>query len=277
MEEGRPSGTAFGAAILRAAHQVLEDGRILRDPLALRIIGADAETLRADSDPTTAGLRRFIAARSRFAEDSFAAARARGTTQLVILGAGLDTYAYREDPTGLRIFEVDHPATQAWKRKLLADAAIAIPDALTFVPVDFERDALAEELRDSGFDPARRGFFMWLGVVPYLTRSALSATLGFIGGLPGGGEVVFDYINPPDTVVDPARRAALATIKERVAAGGEVVRSELETAALHADLAASGFRTVEDLGPPEIAACYLGAPAGARSDRGAHILRAATD
>lgn len=277
MEEGRPSRTAFGAAILRAAHQVLEDGRILRDPLALRIIGADAETLRADSDPTTAGLRRFIAARSRFAEDSFAAARARGTTQLVILGAGLDTYAYREDPTGLRIFEVDHPATQAWKRKLLADAAIAIPDALTFVPVDFERDALAEELRDSGFDPARRGFFMWLGVVPYLTRSALSATLGFIGGLPGGGEVVFDYINPPDTVVDPARRAALATIKERVAAGGEVVRSELETAALHTDLAASGFHTVEDLGPPEIAARYLGAPAGARSDRGAHILRAATD
>jgi methyltransferase (TIGR00027 family) len=277
MEAGQPSRTALGAAILRAAQQVLEGGRIFSDPLALRIIGVTAESLRGSAgDATTSGLRRFIAARSRFAEDSLAAARVRGTTQLVVLGAGLDTYGYRADTSDLSIFEVDHPATQAWKRKMLADAGIAIPDALRFVPVDFEHDALAQRLRDSGFDPAQRSFFTWLGVVSYLTRPALRATLGIIGSLAGGAEVVFDYTNPPETVADPARRAALATVSERVASLGDVVRSEFETPALHADLAASGFRTIEDLGPAEIATRFFGAPAGAPPDRGAHILRAAT-
>jgi methyltransferase (TIGR00027 family) len=277
MEEGQPSRTAFGAAMLRAAHQVLEDGRIFNDPLALRIIGATADSLRSSGgDATTSGLRRFIAARSRFAEDSLAAARERGTRQLVVLGAGLDTYAYRADLGDLRIFEVDHPATQAWKRKMLADAGIAMPDALSFVPVDFERDALSGRLRDNGFDPTQRSFFTWLGVVSYLSRPALLATLGTIGSLPGGAEVVFDYTNPPETVADPARRAALAAVNERVASLGEVVRSEFETRALHVDLAALGFVSIEDLGPAEIATRFFGAPAGARSDRGAHILRAAT-
>lgn len=277
MEEGQPSRTAFGAAILRASHQVLEGGRIFRDPLALRIVGADAQSLRGEADPTTSGLRRFIAARQRFAEDSLADARRRGLRQLVILGAGLDTYAYRSDATDLSIFEVDHPATQAWKRKLLADAAIAIPDALTFVPVDFERDSLARSLRDGGFDETHRSFFTWLGVVPYLTRPALMATLGYITALGGGAEVVFDYTNPPSSIADPTRRAALATVNERVAALGEVVRSEFETQGLHEDLRVLGFRMIEDLGPGGIAARFFGAPSGSGADRGPHLLRAATD
>jgi methyltransferase (TIGR00027 family) len=276
MEEGRPSRTALGAAILRAAHQVLEDGRVFRDPLALRIIGADAQSLRGESDPTTAGRRRFIAARSRFAEDSLAVARERGTAQLVVLGAGLDTYACRNDASDLRIFEVDHPATQAWKHKLLADAAIAIPASLIFVPVDFERESLTLKLRDVGFDESRRGFFSWLGVVSYLSRSALMTTLGYIAALPGGAEVVFDYTNPPASIGDPARRAALATVNERVAALGEVVHSEFETQALHGDLRALGFRIIEDLGPAGIATRFFGASSGDAADRGAHILRAAT-
>jgi methyltransferase (TIGR00027 family) len=276
MEDGQPSRTAFGAAILRAAHQVLEGGRIFSDPLALRIVGADAQSLAGNADATTAGLRRFIAARSRFAEDSLSAAQATGTTQLVVLGAGLDTYAYRNPASTLRIFEVDHPATQAWKRKLLADAAIAIPDSLTFVPVDFERESLAPKLREGRFDETQRSFFTWLGVVSYLTRPALMATLGYIANLPGGAEVVFDYTNPPASVADPARRAALASVNERVAALGEVVRSEFETERLHDELRALGFRTIEDLGPAEIATHFFGAPTGTRPDRGAHILRAAT-
>ena len=276
MEEGQPSRTAFGAAILRAQHQVLEGGRVFSDPLALRIIGADASSLGSEADPTTSGLRRFIAARSRFAEDSLAAARAIGTRQLVVLGAGLDTYAYRADLTDLRVLEVDHPSTQAWKRKLLADASIAVPESLAFVPVDFERDSLAAKLRDSGFDETQRSFFTWLGVVPYLTRPALMATLGYIADLPGGAEVVFDYTNSPASVADPAHRAALAAVNERVAAVGEVVRSEFETQSLHADLRALGFRTIEDLGMAAIATRFFGAPAGAGRDRGAHILRAAT-
>ena len=276
MEMGQPSRTALGAARLRAAHQVLEGGRIFSDPLAQRIIGADARSLGSDVDAATAGLRRFIAARSRFAEDSLAVARAAGTSQFVALGAGLDTYAYRNPDPDLRIFEVDHPATQAWKRQLLADAAIAIPESLTFVPVDFERDSLAQTLRDRGFDKTRRGFFTLLGVVSYLSRPARKATLEYIADLPGGAEVVFDYTNPPASVADPARRAALAAINDRVAALGEVVRSEFETAGLHAELRALGFATIEDLGPAQIAARFFGAPVGARPDRGAHILRAAT-
>jgi methyltransferase (TIGR00027 family) len=276
MEEGQPSRTALGAAILRAQHQVLEGGRIFTDPLALRIIGAHAAALGSShGDATTAGLRRFIAARSRFAEDALAAAREGGTRQLVVLGAGLDTYAYRTDTRDLRIFEVDHPATQPWKRRMLADAGIAIPDALTFLPVDFEHDALAIKLRDSGFDSTQRSFFTWLGVVSYPTRPALLSTLGFIAGLRSGAEIVFDYTNPPATVADPARRAALATVNERVAALGEVVRSEFETEVLHAELAALGFRAIEDLGPAEIAARFYGAAPCAGSDRGAHILRTA--
>jgi methyltransferase (TIGR00027 family) len=276
MEAGRHSRTAFGAAMLRAAHQVLEGGRVFNDPLALRIVGADARSLGSDADATTAGLRRFIAARSRFAEDALAAARTAGTSQFVVLGAGLDTYAYRNPTLPLRIFEVDHPATQAWKRQLLADAAIAIPGSLTFVPLDFERDSLAQTLRDRGFDETRSGFFSWLGVVPYLTRAALMATLGCIAALPGGAQVVFDYTNPPESVTDPAHRIALAAINGRVAAMGEVVRSEFESDRLHDELRALGFHTIEDLGPAQIATRFFGAPAGSRSDRGAHILRAAT-
>src|SRR5689334_8184254 len=133
METGLPSLTALGAARHRAAHQVLEGGRIFHDPLALRILGSDAETVAREADERAGGLRLFIAARARLAEDTLAAAIARGTRQLVVLGAGLDTYAYRAPLAGgLRVFEVDHPATQAWKRSLLEAAGIAIPRALTF-------------------------------------------------------------------------------------------------------------------------------------------------
>jgi len=101
-------------------------------------------------------------------------------------------------------------------------------------------------------------------------------TLRYIAGLTGGAEVVFDYTNPPASITDPARRAALAAVNERVAALGEVVRSEFETPGLRAELNALGFRTIEDLGPAQIAQRFFGAPAGTGADRGAHILRAST-
>jgi methyltransferase (TIGR00027 family) len=112
-------------------------------------------------------MRIFIAVRTRFAEDALAAAVQRGVCQVVVLGAGLDTFAYRSTLRDrLRIFEVDHPATQAWKHQRLGDAAIAIPTSLTSAPVDFERQTLAEGLAAAGFDPAQQTFFTWLGVVP---------------------------------------------------------------------------------------------------------------
>jgi methyltransferase (TIGR00027 family) len=193
-----------------------------------------------------------------------------------VLGAGLDTSAYRMPPSqNLRIFEVDHPVTQAWKRQRLAEADIALPAALTFVPIDFERETLAGGLAAAGFDPAQQTFFSWLGVVPYLTDEAIFSTLGFIAGLSGGAHVVFDYVNPPDTMTEPGRRAMHEALIARVAAVGESIRNHFDSDALHVRLKALGFHELEDLGWPEIAARFLSNRA-VSSGGSAHVLRAAT-
>jgi methyltransferase (TIGR00027 family) len=280
MESGQPSRTALAAATHRAVHQVLDRAYIFSDPLAVRILGADAQALvrDADNDPSRRRLRLFIAVRTRFAEDALTAAIARGVRQLVVLGAGLDTYAYRTAlGENLRVFEVDHPATQAWKRQRLAEAAIAVPRALSFAPVDFERETLSDGLAAAGFDAQQQTFFTWLGVVPYLTAQAVFATLGFIASLPGAAHVVFDYRNPPHSDSsqdehDDAREALAA----RVASVGEPFRSEFETETLHAKLTALGFREVEDLGPRLIRERYFANRGASSRDRGGHIVRATT-
>jgi methyltransferase (TIGR00027 family) len=280
MQPGQPSRTALGAAGLRAAHQVLDGAAIFNDSLALRILGADAGALvreaETETDPFRQRLRWFIAVRSRIAEDALVQAVKRGARQLVVLGAGLDTTAYRALPSpDLRIFEVDHPATQAWKRARLAEAGIALPASLTFVPIDFEHATLPEGLRAAGFDPAQQTFFTWLGVVPYLTDDAIFSTLAYIAGLPGGAHVVFDYVNPPETMTEPGRRTMHESLVARVAAVGEQLRSHFDSEPLHARLNALGFREVEDLGWPEIAARFF--PDRPVSSGGsAHVLRAST-
>jgi methyltransferase (TIGR00027 family) len=276
VQSGKPSQTAWAAAAHRAAHQILEQGRIFSDPLAIRILGRDAETLsrEAQERPSSRVMRLFIAVRTRFAEDALAAAVARGLRQLVILGAGLDTYAYRS-PYGehLHIFEVDHPATQVWKRERLADASIPIPPALTFAPIDFERQTLPEGLASAGFDPAQQTFFTWLGVVPYLTEDAIWSTLSFIASLPNEAHVVFDYSDPPHTL-SPGMRAYHDRRASRVEAIGESWVSYCEADTLRRKLWSLGFTEVEDLGPQQIAARYFPDLLGTRPERGGHILRA---
>lgn len=281
MQPGVPSLTAFGAACHRAAHQVLEHGFIFADPLAVRILGSHAEQSiqMAASDPSSRRLRLFIAIRTRFAEDALKIAVARGVRQLVVLGAGLDTYACRSDfGDRLRIFEVDHPATQAWKRQRLAEAAIPFPPALTFTPVDLEQELLADGLNAAGFDSAGQTFFTWLGVVPYLTEAAIFSTLEFIAGLPGGAHVVFDYANPVESASQTDERsAALRALAARVDSFGEPFRSCFKTDALHVKLKSLGFRQIEDLGPRSICERYLpGRGSPPPSDTGGHIVRAAT-
>jgi methyltransferase (TIGR00027 family) len=265
----------MGAAAHRAAHQLLEGGRILFDPLALPILGAPIESLTDESRRETfsRALRLFIALRSRLAEDAVAQHAARGLRQLVILGAGLDTYAYRS-PFGntLRFFEVDHPATQEWKRRRLAAAGIAIPEALHFAPVDFERETLADGLAAAGFDPDLPTFFTWLGVVPYLTEAAVFATLAYIAGLSGGSEVIFDYANPRTD--DGAGRAGHEALAARVASIGEAFESFFETDVLTTRLLAMGFTDIEDWGPAQIHARFAPGRGAAPSNRGGHILRA---
>lgn len=265
MREGEPSQTAFGAAALRAAHQ--EDERLIfSDPLARRILGEDGPLERSWDQPR---LRLFIAVRHRFAEDALAAAVGRGTRQVVVLGAGLDTFAYRNPFAGTRVFEVDHPATGAWKRERLAEAGIDVPANVTYVAVDFERDGLAERLAAAGFDATQPAFFMWLGVVPYLSADAVFATLAVVASVPDG-EVVLDYVRPVDRAPVEAR-AARQELVENVAGVGEPLQAGLESEELHAILAELGFDDVEDVGRREIRSRYLGLPPG-DADGDAHVL-----
>jgi methyltransferase (TIGR00027 family) len=278
MQPGQPSLTALGAARLRAAHQVLDGASILADPLAARILGSDIRVSldHAEAHPAGPRMRWFIAARSRIAEDALNAAVNDGATQLVVLGAGLDTLAFRTPlAQRLRIFEVDHPATQARKREMLATASIAVPDTLTFVPTDFERQTLAEQLESASFAATGRSFFSWLGVVPYLTEPAVFSTLSYMAQLPGGAEVVFDYVNPANSVA-PAGRAAHQALAERVASLGESFQSYFETGPLCAKLTATGFRRVSDIGPAQIAARFFPEAERTAPTRGGHVMHAST-
>jgi methyltransferase (TIGR00027 family) len=273
--QGTPSVTAQRVAMRRAAHQLLDEPRVFEDPLAIAILGTEpAERLRSEAGGSR-HVRAFMAARSRYAEDELAAAVARGATQYIVLGAGLDTYAYRNVHPRLRVFEVDHPATQAWKRKQLDDAGIAVPSSLTFVPTDFEQQSLGSALADSGFDAGEISFFSWLGVTPYLTAEAALATLAFIGSLPAGSGVVFDYAVERSSL-DPVEQMALDALASRVARVGEPFRLFLDPRALNRMLGAAGFHQIEDLGPSEIDERYFASRAdGLRVAAGlAHLVNA---
>ncbi|MEV4638382.1 SAM-dependent methyltransferase [Actinoplanes sp. NPDC049548] len=264
MEAGRPSRTAYSAARYRAAHQVMDGGAIFADPLAVRIVGEAPDTEEA---PGRRGQRLFIAARARFAEDALATAVARGTRQVVVLGAGLDTFAYRNPYPGLEVVEVDHPDTQAWKRRRLRDEGIEVPATLTYVPVDFEKESLGDRFA------ARPGaFFMWLGVVPYLSREGVDETLGFVAGV-DRAEVVFDYAMPTASM-SAERRASLEARAARAARVGEPWRSSFMPAEVAMLLRESGFGEIEDLGPAELAARYFGRPDVPKDTPGGHLLHA---
>lgn len=220
-------------------------------------------------------MRLFIAARSRFSEDTLAACVTRGISQIVVLGAGLDTFSLRNPYTGLgvRVFEVDYPATQDWKRERLKQAGLAIPALLTFAPVDFERQSVADGLVAAGFAADRPAFFQWLGVVPYLTREAISLTLDFIACVPES-EVVFDYAEPFENYPDERRADVMATAA-RAASRGEPWLSLFDPAELAEMLHNKGFGTVEDLDMAELTERFYGAlKRDIRIGAGPHVLRA---
>ena len=272
--------TAIGAAGHRAAHQVLERGFVFTDPLALSILGPDADEALAlaKEAPERRPLRLFIAMRSRFAEDSARRATADGVRQILVLGAGLDTFAYRiEAAAGLKVFELDHPATQSDKRRRLGEARIAEPAHVAYVAHDFEHGSMTETLEAAGFDPKRRTFVLWLGVTPYLTEDAVYATLCELTRWPGGVEVVFDYANPPDRIKDSETRNFHRQMAERVAASGEPFRCYLDTVALRDRARDLGFTEIEDLDRAALVARYLpGATPSPRSGPGGHAVRMAT-
>jgi methyltransferase (TIGR00027 family) len=247
----------------RAAHQLYDDPPLVfADPLALRILPEETRAeLREREEverghPFARGMRAFMCARSRFAEDALERAFVAGARQYVVLGAGLDTYAGRSPHADLRIFEVDHPATQAWKQHRLQQAGIQVPSSVTFVPVDFERDRLMERLVASGFHASAAAFCSWLGVLPYLTREAAEGTLRALGRLPPGSGVAFDYAVARGSL-SPQQQAAFDRLAERVARAGEPFRLGFEPAELRILLLECGFTRLEDLDSEAIHARYF--------------------
>jgi methyltransferase (TIGR00027 family) len=264
MEEDRASVTAQRVALRRAVHQLLDDPKVFDDPFAVRILGKEsasalqANPLQYEVSPLSPYLRAFVAARSRWAEDELALGVQRGVRQYVILGAGLDTFAYRNPypDGGLHVFEVDHPATQVWKRARLEEIGSKIPRDLTFAPVDFETQTLAEGLKGAGYDPAACTFFSWLGVTEYLTPEAVMGTLRFMGAAPAGSGVVFDYMISP-SLLNASQRSHFDALERRVASAGEPWRAFFDPGLLSRDLRGMGFKHVEDQGPEEINARYF--------------------
>jgi methyltransferase (TIGR00027 family) len=257
MEAGRASKTALRVAQRRAAHQVLDQPCVLDDPIAIPLLGPRFALDRlGESSRLARAFRAFMAARSRYAEDHLSESVAAGVAQYVILGSGLDTFAYRNPFSRLRVFEVDFPATQEWKRALLGEAAILAPANLIFVPLDFEHKALAEGLADAGFEAGKPAFFGWLGVVPYLTLEAFRSTLETVARLPAGSAVSFDFALSPHTL-SPLRRLAFNALAQRVAKAGEPFRLFFVPEELDAEFRRAGFRDFEQLDADKINERYF--------------------
>jgi methyltransferase (TIGR00027 family) len=282
---GRPSVTALTAAAARAAHLIVDDEpRIFTDPLAGRLLGGRAEELISyhtlhGTHPVLSGARVQVSCRSRYAEEALARAAAAGVAQYVILGAGLDSFAYRGGLAGrVRVFEVDHPASQEAKRSALAVAGIPVPGNVAFVPADLAAGSLARRLAGAGFDCSAPAVFCWLGVAMYLTADAIAETMTAIAGLAPGSELIADYLLPED-----ARDEAGALFGRLVAPAsaeqGEPWRSyftpaQMEDLARRAGLGAvrsvrqrdtvpaTLWRRTDSLRPAELAVLFHGAVTG---------------
>jgi methyltransferase (TIGR00027 family) len=276
MKTNEPSRTALMIARQRAAHQVLDHGSILHDPFAMKILREEEKDVLqfANQHPLASIGRLFTTARSRIAEDALSVAVESGIRQIVILGAGLDTFALRS-PYGahISIYEVDHPATQAWKRQRLAEAQLALPPWLNFVPVDFERDDLGKSLVSAGFQQNSPAFFTWLGVVPYLTYDAIASTLDYMASIQNS-EVVFDYLEPPEAFSEELKQLEKERT-ERLKKLDERLVSPSEPAGIAAILRSHGFRDIEDINFREIASRFARAVQGlAPGQAGFHVVHA---
>ena len=294
MEEGRPSTTAMIAAMIRAAHLLWDDAStILQDPLALDLSGVEsasalqatlkamqAEQARRSTPELVQVLYRYnyagVLVRQRYAEDELATAVEGGVGQYVMLGAGLDSFAYRrlDLATILRIFEVDHPATQQWKRARLRELHVYLPSNLTFIPLDFEQHTLADALPAGSHRRELPTFFSWLGVTHYLTDEAVFTTLRYVASLAPGSEIVFQYFLP-EALFDDENRRLLALWKARRASVGEPVLSQFEPTTLATRMQELGFTQIWDVGPEAVDVRYFaGRTDGLRASPHWYLMKA---
>ncbi|GAA0616757.1 class I SAM-dependent methyltransferase [Streptomyces crystallinus] len=273
-----PDNTAVRTALWRALHLEVDPApHVVEDAVGLRIAAPeDGWRERPDMDPrATGGLRAAIAARARFVEDLLAEQAERGVAQYVILGAGLDTFAQRrpELAARLRIFEVDQPGPQAWKRRRLAELGHDIPEWLRLVPVDFEgHEDWWEELAAAGFDPARPAVIVSTGVSMYLTKDATAATLREIASLAPGSVLAMTFMLPVE-LVDEADRPGMRASEEGARASGTPFLSFYTPGEMLALARAAGFAEVRHVSAAEHAERYFAGRAdGLRPSTGEDVL-----
>jgi len=284
MEGEKASNTAALTAMLRAAHQLVDDDpKIVNDPIAVRLVDdATREFIAARPvELRSPGLtipRAAVLLRGRYAEDLLGQAVAQGVDQLVILGAGLETFAFRQPAFAwrLQIYEVDHPATQSWKRERLAAAGIAVPDNLHWAPIDFEKLAIDAGLAQAGFDDSRSAFLSWLGVTQYLTLPAIDATLKVVAALPAPSTIVLSFMLP-EADLRSEEAAAARQVAEDAARAGEPWLTRISPRDLAIRLTQLGFRKVIHLSPKEADALYFaGRRDGLRAPHVAQLMSATT-
>jgi methyltransferase (TIGR00027 family) len=250
-------------AVARDLYRQEPSPLVFDDPLAMALAGemgsALAERLRRDLPSSQVlAFSRWVSIRSRFAEDLVERAVVEGVGQYVILGAGLDSFAYRRGDLldRLRVFEVDHPASQSWKADRLIELRVKIPDSLVFAPVDFEHQTLYEGLVGAGFEFDRSAVFAWIGVTMYLTLDAIHATLAAIAQCPPGTRVVLTY-NQPHSSLDSFSVAVTRAFAGIATEMGEPFVSLFLPAEIEELLRSHGFSGIVDFGAQEARAVYF--------------------
>jgi methyltransferase (TIGR00027 family) len=302
MDEGKVSRTALMTSFFRAYHYAHASPRIVEDSLAGALLTAKEretiegallkglaqrhpEQVRPDADRAALighamcdlPAIPIVLARARYAEDRLAEAMQNGIGQYIVIGAGLDTFALRrpELREQLRVFEIDHPATQTFKRRRLREAGIAVPPNLHFGPADLEKESIAGVLSRLSYDRTKPAFFSWLGVTMYLTRDAIMKMLRSLGDSAAtGSHLVFDYLDR--FLFAPENQShASSRVIEFVRRQGEPLISGFDPSTLGAELVPLGFRLLEDLGPADLDERYFKDRAdGLRPGQFAHVAHA---
>lgn len=277
-----PDNTAVRTALWRALHaQVDPPPHILEDEVGLKLVAPeDGWRQRPDMDPVfTRSFRLSIVARARFIEDLVTDQAGHGVTQYVILGAGLDTFAQRKPgiASRLKVFEVDRPGPQAWKRQRLMDLGFGVPEWLRLVPVDFEAGgAWWEQLVAAGFDARKPAVVASTGVSMYLTRDAIAATLRQIAGLASGSTLAMTFLLPSD-LLEPEERIGLQMAEKGAKAAGTPFISFFAPPEILAMAREAGFREARHVSAADLNQRYFaGRPDGLRLSNGEAFLVANT-
>ncbi len=255
------SQTAEATAAIRAVH-FLHGNRplVFEDPFAIELLSPEWRDLCLHrKELFMTGAAGIVLGRARYTEDLLDAAVRSGVDQYVLLGAGLDTFALRRPDllTLIRVYEIDHPATQSWKRERLAQLGRELPDALEFIPVDLEHETVARALSRSSFSSDQRAFFSWLGTTPYLSHEAIFNTLeSIVEASAPGSEIVFDYRVSMEFIY-PEDVPSVEFGDKFTAEGGEAKRSWLNPETLPNELREIGLNLIESLYPKQLEDRYF--------------------